>query len=169
MINLPGTFEAFLLTNGNSRITIKNYLSDLNHFLGWLELFLKSQNIFFSPLQTEYLSRYFDKNVINRYASYLRANSLPPSTINRRFSALRCLSKFLLSQGWIKENPTKELLNFKKPSLNPYPSITADPKGQILADFKKSLERKDSTPNTVKNYLSDIGEFLRWLESEAAT
>jgi site-specific recombinase XerD len=36
---------------------------------------------------------------------------------------------------------------------------------EIIKDFKRHLEEKRVSQNTIKNYLSDIRQFLTWLET----
>lgn len=178
-MTLPAVFETYLLTKGSSRITIKNYLSDLNHFLGWLELTLRSQNLPFSLDDPEYVIRYFNFLTVNKYRNFLVGNELPAKTINRRLSTLRNLASFAISQGWIKENPTKGILNqlsnTNKEKLmkltdegltvqsSNKPMIMGD--SDLLDKFKQSLGKENTSPNTIKNYLSDIRKFLNWLYS----
>jgi site-specific recombinase XerD len=42
----------------------------------------------------------------------------------------------------------------KKPGIDP-----------VIKDFRSFLEAEKVSPNTIKNYLSDIKQFITWLES----
>ena len=155
MTSLPKIFKNYLVLEGYSPVTVRNYLSDLNHFLGWLELRLRSRNLPFSQDEIENISQYFNTQTVEAYKNFLFKNHLPVSTANRRLSTLRAFAKFCILQNWISQNPTKGLKNEPAPEKG-----TAE----ILARFKKSLEAEKTASNTIKSYLSDIGSFLTWLE-----
>lgn len=163
MPNLPNLFSTFLKIRGYSAVTIRNYRSDLNHFLGWLILSLKSRNLPVFNNYLELLKYYFRENFLTDYKKYLVDNNLPFSTINRRLSTLRTLADFCLEQGLIKENPAKAISNLTAPqSTKTNISLGQE---QILLDFQKALEKEGNTSNTIKNYLSDIREFLAWAKT----
>jgi len=159
MSSLPKSFKTYLLLNGASKNTVKNYLADLNHFLAWLELTLKGQNIALNRSVPDLFVRYFEPNYLAKYKNYLVQNQLPVSTVNRRLSTLRTFGNFCVSQAWLKENPAKKVANVTLRK-------TEDKrlKTEILEQFKRSLEEEKSSPITIKNYLSDIRNFLTWVE-----
>jgi site-specific recombinase XerD len=160
MFDLPNSFKAYLKVKGASQNTIKNYLADLNHFLAWLELTLRGQNIALDRSLPELFSRYFEPNYLAKYNNYLVQNQLPISTVNRRLSTLRTFGGFCLSQAWIKENPAKKISNVAIQQ----DSNLATGEEKILDGFKKHLEAEKTSTNTVKNYLADIKNFLTWVE-----
>jgi len=155
MSTLPKIFRNYLVIEGYSPVTVRNYLSDLNHFLAWLELRLRSRNLPFSQNEIESISQHFTPQTVEAYKNFLFKNHLPVSTSNRRLSTIRCFAKFCLSQNWISQNPTKGVRN------KPAPEEGAT---EILARFKKALEAEKTSSNTIKSYLSDINTFLTWLE-----
>ncbi len=137
--NLEASFRIYLAAENISPVSLKNYLSDLRHFLGWIQSNQNGSPLVVRPLQNN------QKNVIlaNRqplvrpastdsgvanapqndvfqgitesriaeYKSYLRENDVPDKTINRRLSTLRKFFTFAISQGWTKENPAKKVSN----------------------------------------------------------
>jgi len=141
-----------------SPITIKNYLSDLRHFLGWMTLKLKVKN---EKLKIETLSeaeftQFITPEIILNYKQYLISNNIPLKTVNRRLSTLRKVCSFCISQGWMRENPAKKIFNQKKP-LN----IQISKKNkQTLNKFSRELYKSGFSKATIKNYLSDVQEFL---------
>jgi len=170
MFDLPSSFKAYLKVKGASPNTIKNYLADLNHFLAWLELTLRGQNIALDRSLPELFIRYFEPNYLAKYKNYLVRNRLPASTINRRLSTLRTFGGFCLSQAWIRENPAKKLTNVSleqrkltSPRLRGL-NKRAEVQNEILEQFKQSLEEEKASPFTIKNYLADIRNFLTWVE-----
>src|SRR3990167_9079430 len=92
-------FRSFLLTGNNlSKSTMKNYLSDARHFLGWLGLNKSNINLKERLVGLE-------KNSLNDYFLYLRKQNVPINTINRRLSALRKFFSYLLTCGWRQDMP----------------------------------------------------------------
>ena len=147
--NFEASFKKFLLAENVSPITLKNYLSDLRHFLGWTILKIKAQNKKnfenLSPL--EFLNQ-IDESLVEEYKNYLVVNSIPAKTINRRLSTLRKFFSFCISQGWLKENPAKKIQNLK---------LKID---SIISSFALSLEKENLDQKTIKSYLEVVQDFL---------
>ena len=147
--NFEASFKKFLLAENVSPITLKSYLSDLRHFLGWTILKLKAQNKKnienLSPL--EFLNQ-IDESLVEEYKNYLVVNAIPVKTINRRLSTLRKFFSFCISQGWLKENPAKKIQNLK---------LNID---SIISSFALSLEKENLDQKTIKSYLEVVQEFL---------
>lgn len=150
------------------KISIKNYLSDLRHFLGWLMLYLKSKyhhlNINFNafdslPTQIEIIKQIND-NTVQEYKSYLTENKIPIKTINRRLSTLRKFFSFCISQGWLKENPAKKIENLKTKIKNKDWELQ---KKSILNKFQVDLLKENIPQKTVNSFVNDIEEFLNSL------
>lgn len=165
-LDLPNQFRNYLKNQGVSPITVKNYLSDFNHFWSWLILTLKAKSVVFDEDNPQTIANQVSSQIINRYKSFLLKNKAPISTVNRRLSTLRQFGKFCLSQTWIKANPAEKVPNV---SLSDLPSRQEDPqpviqKEKILAEFKKDLGKEKVSPITIKNYLSDLRHFLAWIE-----
>lgn len=152
---LPKAFKNYLVVEGHSPVTTRNYISDLNHFLAWFELRLRGRNHLVYQNEIENISSYFTPQTVEDYKNFLINNKLPITTTNRRLSTLRAFAKFCLLQNWIFKNPTKEIKNQAKKT---------DQTREILIKFRRSLEKEGISSNSIKNYLSDIGSFLTWLE-----
>lgn len=112
--NFEANFREFLITEKVSPATIKNYLSDLRHFLGWYFLYRSSRSSYIIPAHSnnpvDVLSS-LDNEAVCAYKTYLQSNNLPEKTINRRLSTVRKFCTLCISQGWLKENPAKGLAN----------------------------------------------------------
>lgn len=154
-MNLPRVFKLYLLSQKNSPVTIRNYLSDLNNFFDWfhqetgINHFVAGKSIF----------GLFTQETLEEYQKFLVQKNIPTTTINRRFSTLRKLGRFAQAQGWLKDNPAEKIKNVStsKVSLGSNTS-------EVLMKFQKHLEKEKISPMTIKNYLSDIKHFLNWLE-----
>jgi len=162
LYNLEPQFKNWLLAGKNNRshspLTIKNYLSDLRHFLGWMIFYLKSHQLSVGTIHE--LSLQLTLSVINNYKSYLVENKIPLKTINRRLSTLRKFCSFCISQGWIKENPAKKVSNINpiKKSRSVYQQNEVD--SDILRQFHQDLIKENFDRSTIKSYLDDIREFF---------
>lgn len=150
-------FVKYLASLGLSPKSFKNYKSDLNHFLAWAILKVRSYGSYIESLTdaTPFLS----VRLANEYKNYMARNSFPIKTINRRLSTLRHLSRFLLSSQAIDNDFMTQIENVseakpKKSKLTP-----------IISEFQGYLESEKTSPNTIKNYISDIRQFLIWLET----
>lgn len=155
--NIKKSFIEYLDSLGLSKKSHKNYRSDLNHFSGWVILKIRSFGSYVENL-TEAVP-FLSKSLILEYNNYLSENNIPVKTINRRFSTLRHFAKFLTAQNLVDENFMDGIENVSiidKTKLNALP---------ILTEYKSYLEAKKASPSTIKNYTSDVRQFLNWLES----
>lgn len=155
-------FENFLdyLTNlGVSDKTLKNYKSDLNHFIAWLVLHLRSFGVMAEELKDTV--PFLNSELANDYKQFMLANSaISPKTANRRLSTLRNLSRFLLVSQVLDHDFAQEITNHRD---NPK-QINAF--GDLISEFEKYLGIEKVSQNTSKNYISDIRQFLSWLENQ---
>ena len=151
---LPELFKNYLQVEKASSITVKNYLVDINHFLGWLaqKTGIKHQIV------GKGIFGLFTEETLNEYKTEQLIKKTPLSTLNRRLSALRKFGQFGLRQGWLKENPA--ITNAGSNLL----SKDQDQSDKVLSEFQKQLEKEKISPLTIKNYLSDLRHFLSWLE-----
>jgi len=148
LYNLEASFKEYLLAVNHKPVSVKNYLSDIRHFFGWLILYFKSNNVRVESETT--ITQFITPNVISEYKSYLTENNIPHKTINRRLSTVRKFCSFCISQGWIKENPAKKISNIKdqRSNLN------------ILDQFQSDLKKEKLNESVIKSYLEDVREFL---------
>lgn len=154
-------FIKYLDSLGLSPKSHKNYRSDLTHFLAWAILKIRTFGSYVESL-TEIVP-FLSLDLSREYKSYLYENSAPPKTINRRLSTLRHLSKFLTAT---QIADTDFMAGVENILLSPKKITKAEP---IIDSFKAYLEAEKVSPNTVKNYLSDIKQFMTWLESNQST
>lgn len=94
-------FKESLRRERISSIFVKNYLSDLRHFLGWT-----GKN---RPPGEENIFTHLTNETIDRYRQYLEQEmNLPPSTITRRLSSIRQFCDWGQKQGYLETNPLLE-------------------------------------------------------------
>ncbi len=150
-------FENFLVSAHVSAVSRKNYRSDLRDFIGWVVKTIKTT----IPPQNETPKSFLGKLTSEHIESYKRTLELghiPTATINRRLSTLRKFFTAAVSYGVLEVNPTVNLRNV----------IAAEPRDTngMLGKFRTSLFDEGASDITVKNYLSDVTEFLDWLSQK---
>lgn len=150
-------FVKYLDSLGISPKSHKNYRSDLTHFIGWAILKIRSFGSYADSLSE--IVPFLTNDLVHGYRNYMTENQAPFKTINRRLSTLRHLSRFLTATQVIDLDFMNGIENVgglakKKPSIDP-----------VIKDFRTFLEAEKVSPNTIKNYLSDIKQFITWLES----
>lgn len=147
--NVEALFKQHLLAENVKPATLKNYSSDLRHFLGWLSV----EQLYDSSLHS---IQSLNENNVRDYKEYLVINEIPTKTINRRLSTLRNFFSFCISQGWISENLAKKISN-EKSHLE---------LSEIINSFKKSLIDKGYSNNEINEYITDVSEFLTLTDSQ---
>jgi len=151
MTNYSAQFQTYLKDKKLSEISIKNYVSDLRHFLTW-----SAKNNFND----------FKPSVFSTYKSYLTDSKTPSKTINRYLSSLRKFGQFLKEEKMLMINPAEDLENIKsiKTGLNQVkrPVLLEE---DMLGRFGEMLKKERLSQATIKNYLSDINQFLEFLKN----
>jgi site-specific recombinase XerD len=153
--NLGALFKEYLLAGNKNKDTVKNYLSDFRHFAGWLIFKFKVQSSKFKveEVPSNILS-FITSELINEYKSYLIENNLPYKTINRRLSTVRKFCSFCISQGWLKENPGKQIQNAGV-------KLPTGGQNQILTQYEQDLLKQNFDQSTINSFLDDVREFLQ--------
>lgn len=147
-------FLLYLSEKGLSRKTLRNYKSDLSHFNGWLILKVRAIGVLTGTLSEAI--PFINKKTASDYKEYLSENIQSIKTINRRLSTLRHLSRFLTENQILNLDFTQGVSNLstqKDSDLNP-----------VIIQFEKHLEYQKASKNTVKSYVSDIRQFISWLD-----
>ncbi len=125
-----------------SKVTTKNYKADIRHFCLWFE---KQFNKPFSPQDTS----------VEIIEIYKKSDTLTPRSMKRHMSSLKKFFCFLQREGHSDINP----FDLQKKTSE----IHAVDKWHIKA-FKNYLYIHNASNLTIKNYIIDIQQFLRWLE-----
>ncbi len=163
-----------LTRKGLTSISIKNYVSDLRHFFGWLTFTLQAQQNSETNRQNvrvdsrsdsrNFVSSILTSTVISTYKSYLLENNIPHKTINRRLSTIRKFCSFCISQGWIKENPAKRVSNVLLSRATM--SERSESKGSrgtrddLLGQYEQHLIKQNLDKATIASSFNTIQELL---------
>jgi site-specific recombinase XerD len=148
-MNLLEPFKNYLFSQNDkpTKVTVKNYLSDINRFIYWYEAtFTKS----FTPKDVA-------KETIEQYKqdSLLDASALSPRSLERHLSSLRKFFTFLKYEGLIVRSPFEQsLIGNQKSKIDPW----------RIKDFKDYLYIYNASRLTIKNYLIDLKQFIAWAQ-----
>ncbi len=144
-MDLLSAFKNYLFSQDKkpSKVTVKNYLSDVNHFVKWFELRYSKT---FSPTE-------INKQTLESY-KLDNAEVFSQSSFDRHFSSLRKFFYFLKIEGKIALSPFEQIKSEA--------AFDADP--WHIKDFKSFLYVYNASHLTIKNYLIDIKQFLTWAE-----
>lgn len=156
---LTANFIKFLENLSVSQKTLKNYKSDITHFTAWIILKVKSLGS-----SAENLSEavpFINSNSASEYKAFLIKNNYPAKTINRRLSTLRHFAQSLIKFELLDFNFTDSITNL--------PLSQPSPAKSFIVQFEKHLNNQKISKNTLKNYLSDIRQFLTWIEKQNLT
>ena len=171
-MNLPNnhdlltSFTAFLVESGLSSVSIKNYLSDIRHFIRHLEAnkINDLQEVF------QNITKYIKSYVLEQ-----KTLLTPTATTNRRLASVRRLATYLNVKYGIVNNESKS-----KTDHNVSPSTSASPNlnnvsandnsnissKKILDQFRQYLISEKKSHSTVKNYLSDLYHYFAWIANQ---
>lgn len=129
--------------------SIKNYLSDVNLFLNWVSRTIQEDTVH---------AKHITPAIIQAYQKYL-TQKINPATARRHFSSLRRFGQFLTATNRLDQNPTQALID--TPSLP-----TMD---QVLKQYTEYLKAENLSASTIKNYLSDLNNYLIWQQQQGST
>jgi site-specific recombinase XerD len=156
---LEHTFIDFLLKEGASLSTRNNYRTDVRHFLSWVKITIQKINSQV-PDQLDPFFRHTTPELLENYKRSLLTNDIPVATINRRLCAIRMFFRCCHQQGFIDRNPAVTLQN-----VIPQRSIR-DVIDDLVASFRADLAAEGASKVTVRNYCSDVRQFITWLGKE---
>jgi len=134
---------------GISPSSIKNYVSDINHFLNFVAHSIQEPIV--QPI-------HITPTAIKAYSA-AAANQLSPSSLNRHLSSLRYFGKFLVAARLLETDPAQNLTN---PAFDPTLA-------QIITRYEKFLTTESLSKSTIKNYVSDLKKYLLWARKNIKT
>lgn len=156
IISIKNDFSSYLVRVGISKATIRNYRSDITHFLhfifGVLNIDTTSNAAIYDIFGT------MDTNTGATYKEYMLASHIPQRTINRRLATLRHFSTFLRLKGAIKDDFVEGVQNVQR-----HNSSKNTP---LITQYRRQLIQSGQSKNTIKNYISDVRHFLNWVKED---
>lgn len=143
-MKLPELYQTLLLKQQSepSENTIKNYVADIRYFDRWFD----------SNYGRKVTISDINKQIVEEFS---RDVSVSPRTKERHISSLKKFISLLIESGHAIQNPFPPLQQTE---------VKVD--HWRLREFKHFLYKQRVSTLTVKNYMSDINNFTRWLELE---
>lgn len=134
-----------------SAVTVKNYVSDIRHFIKWYETSFH-KDFYAEDLTPEVVELYTKSygSTVSPEGYEIIDSALASKSLKRHLSALRKFSVFLLSEDIIPA----AIIEVEKPE--PVEDIW-----QIEA-FKRHLAENNAADLTIKNYVNDVIGFTKW-------
>lgn len=133
--------------NGLSHNTVKNYLSDIRHYLGWLQ---STRDI------NDEIAAYIKPHIITEYSSYLEATITSPITIKRRLSSLNKFIEFISGRKIKIHTPVphsdRQLGNANTDDA-PFLSSTEYYAKSLLREYSSERNASQKNLNDIKNFL----------------
>lgn len=158
------------LTAGKKRSphTVKNYISDLRFFDGWLQTYGDHDHR--THTTREGFLQSISSSHVEEYKSYLAEGGFPRRTINRRLSTLRTFFTFAVKQGWTTLNPAKGVHNIRKPGAQPRKNKHSETKhgvlGSLIVSFGSDMRSEPAHAEHADEYMKDIEEFFSIIHSQ---
>ncbi|PIY69179.1 hypothetical protein COY90_02020 [Candidatus Roizmanbacteria bacterium CG_4_10_14_0_8_um_filter_39_9] len=159
--NLVAEFRHSLEIENFSSVTVKNYQSDLRHFIGWALFASESQGQKIEGESFQGFIQFITPMLIADYKSYLLNNQTPQKTVSRRLSTMRKFCTFCIHQGWMQENPAKHIVN-APPSK---PSANLEDIDSIISAYRKSLASSIPDLSAQNQQYTDVAEFVSIINS----
>jgi len=151
-------FFKYLNNLGISAKSHKNYRSDISHFTNWIINKVKSFGSYSQNL-TDTIP-FISHDLAIEYKNDMAKDASAIKTTNRRLSTLRHFARFLVSTQIIDSNFMEGIENILST-----PKAKLSSEHPMLSEFRTHLESQNVSKNTMKNYLSDIRQFLAWLDT----
>lgn len=134
---ITNSYRAWLVSKSYSNSTIRNYLSDL-----------------YTYFDSVGNNNPFDSQVISAFINKISANS----NYRRYLASLSSFCQFALDQKLVDHNPLKKIR--RSPASPPPPTTDA-----LISQFATYLSAHHATPSTVKNYISDLRQYISWADN----
>ena len=162
--NLEALFRDYLGTCRISKISIKNYASDLKHFLTWF--MYKRIDTTTDESHLDLFISSISPQVVRDYIEYLQNDSIPVLTINRRLSTLRKFFVFCQKREIVLNNPVVDIRNLERPSLKQEIKVTQqvektanEEEADIEADFIQFMKSRGEEVDA-----GTLSEFKSYIE-----
>lgn len=149
-------FQRYLAKQNLSAATRKNYVSDVGLFLAVLSRELQEDTIQPAHLNQRVFADYGRSLVGSPDGGQVQSPdgtaAVNPATAQRHLASLKRFGKWLAQSGRNDADPAA-VLN----SLRIDPTVE-----RLVRDFKNELVRQKLSTSTVKNYVSDVNNYLLW-------
>jgi site-specific recombinase XerD len=146
LYNFEAKFKNFLNSENISRVTIRNYLSDMRFFSGWATNYTTHTS----------LDEILSSSTFLEYKEYLAHCNFPHKTINRRLSTLRKMCAFFRKEGILNSFPESKLTNITNTS-----TVQNADQINVIKQFQAHI-LTTMEENEANKYINDINELINY-------
>lgn len=143
--SIEASYRNYLSINQISSVTIKNYLCDLRHFIGWYLISSDNDKIDLTII--------FTTSSLNDYFRYLEDKHFSFKTIRRHVSSVRQFAQFCVTSGWLG-NQILQTISSLTIGLLP------NNKSALLRLYEKHLLDQGLSIKEIQLILNDINECI---------
>ncbi len=153
MNNITEIFKDYLFSQNYSKVTVKNYVSDISRFVRWYEDIYKKP---FSPnlVVSKDINTYLNESSYSNNNFTGPQNTISGRSMKRHAASLKNFFSFIEEKQLIAKSP----LSSPHKEADKY----VDP--LYLGAFKNYLYSNKCSQVTIKNYVLDINQFLEWIK-----
>lgn len=156
---LPQLFKLYLQVEGASPATVRNYFCDVNDFINWI----CKKNGITNKNEPKLICQYINIDALRLFKNSLVDKDTNAKTIRRKLSSLKKLVKFAQSHGWIEESRQQSVQVLTAEEFIFGSNNLQSPVEVTIQNFRNYLTKQQISKISVKNYASDIRDFLNWL------
>jgi len=131
------SFQEYLVRQGMSPATVKNYLVDLRAFARWYD----------AQREDGVSLLAFSAADLRAFRTEMSSNGLSPSSVNRRLQALRKFGQYAVESGLLPHNPAQDVARLRTERSSPPRALTAGEADAlleaVLAEAKPSQVQRD--------------------------
>jgi site-specific recombinase XerD len=131
------SFQEYLVRQGMSPATVKNYLADLRVFARWYDAHREDGVSLLA----------FSAAELRTYRTEMSSNGLSPSSVNRRLQALRKFGQYAVESGLLPHNPAQDVARLRTERSSPPCALAAGEADAlleaVLAEAKPSQVQRD--------------------------
>jgi site-specific recombinase XerD len=156
---LPQLFKLMLQAENAAPATVRNYFCDANNFINWLANIYGISNL----NEPSFVCKYITIETIKDYKNSLINGNAGAKTIKRKLSSLKKLVKFAQSHGWIENTRQQSVQVLTAEEFIFGSNNLQSPVEIVIQNFRNYLTKQRISQISVKNYASDIRDFLEWI------
>lgn len=156
MTTLPVDYLRYLASQGLSRGSIRNYAADMTRFIRWFEV---ASGEPFAPEKLRPVH-------VEQYRLSLEKEGIPTATARRYVASLKTFLKWVDPHGNIFLVPVPpppetapKVFSFEETSKDLLSG------NKLLKAYAEYLASQGLSKSSVRNYLADMGRFIRWFEA----
>ncbi|MCX7997172.1 MAG: site-specific integrase [Patescibacteria group bacterium] len=160
---LEALFADYLVSGNVSRVSAKNYRSDVRYYLSWISTQIPEPIPETSTALDEFISL-SGRDCIEAFKEFQIAKGLPYRTINRRLSSIRKFYLFCFRRGILNFNPAETVRNVSQGPLNReiQDANSLDVSENLKIQFLDQIQARFGTyrqDNVIESFIEFLGSY----------